>query len=235
VRIDRTDEKLARFLTEDTREFSVNAAKSFADVCGKYGIEDARDWFAQKFQLTKYLYEPNLMPSGDAECDLYCREVYFSCPAAAEDKKVRAHEMGHIVSSDIEQNRCGLGGYALGTALNEGVTELFAEILTGGKKDDGVYSAETAWARILAGIMPGELFEGYLFDPKILADKFNTLSGDKNAYTKFLQAADKYLFTRREMGKYKMSNGADKTLRQMGDLLDTHQNTAGDLLHSLSS
>ena len=92
-----------------------------------------------------------------------------------------------------------------GRALNEGVTNLIAEKLADMKRTvTSVYYYETFIARMLAeNVGEDVLFESALFNPRILENKWNALTGDKYSFAKLIYMLDARYYYDKDFRNFK--------------------------------
>ena len=198
------------YFESDVAEFSKNATNELGHILEKRGIENTQEWFEQKMRgESRYTYNPNISIDAAANCQAYgSGNINFSSMAAANTKTTRAHEMGHKIGMD-GGTRTGLAIWAgqevagsttidgktlyaeNGSGLNEGMTQLLSEVLSG-EPADYAYSKETEVARkVLELCGKDATFEGVLFEPVVLIQKFNEQTHEQG-YFQLILALDNY-------------------------------------------
>lgn len=198
------------FLERDIKTFSERAAndKVLSAIAKKHGIDNVAKWYMNKMKnVEKYTYDPD--QNSNAYYDMDNMTICFSSFMAALSENTRAHEMSHGISHvriNANTERVGLRvskeveiGDEIryddrGRGINEGVTMLIAEKLSGEKAHEDIYKEPTKLARDLRGVYGEELlFESYLHDLNILANEMNKDHKDPTAFTKFVHGLDEFL------------------------------------------
>jgi len=222
--IDKASEQIMELFDVDVREFSEVGGEVFGHILAKHGIIDPRKWFEERLKqrssdssIPPYSYDPKKSGGG---CSLI--RISFGSFFYANDKFVRAHEMGHRITADygtkaydgrqFEVGRSGLGVFEVkekidkktkevhyignenGRALDEGVTNLIACKLLGiDFSKSKCYKIETLVARRIAKrVGIDTVFEAAFFDPQILADKWREVTKSEHAYARMVHALDNY-------------------------------------------
>jgi len=122
-------------------------------------------------------------------------------------------------TGNLEEIHCvGAGN---GRVFNEGVTNLFAEKLSGLKRSEkpDAYGLFTLLAKQIAEIIGEDLiFEAALFNPQILANEWNERKRDKYSYVKLIHSMDEiwricFHCNESERAKAEMSKNAERQYR----------------------
>lgn len=223
------------FLKNDINEFSKNAAKDkdLSAIAKKRGIEDVEQWYQNKMSTVEYRYNPNT-PNA-AYYNFENNTIAFSSFLDAQSANMRAHEMSHAISFSFEKSKDSIYRDGLlviqeykgrdktelaerGRAINEGVTMMFAEKLSGEKSKRVAYKQPTRIAGHLKSIYGAEiLFESYLHDVNIIADAMNQYHKSDTAFVKFAHNLDEYLRLDNTMQYSVLNMNDSKTVMQLRD------------------
>jgi len=217
--------ELAKLFESDVKEFFENGARAFGHILAKHGIDDPQKWFEERMRESKdpststYIYAPS---NRWAFYDGTTGKITFASASKICDKNTRAHEMTHKITAYLvsiilngEEHFVGRIGFNIsdakitkngkvictgnGMGFDEAVTDLITEKLSEITSTSSGYINEGIVMRKVAEQVGEDIiFEAAFFGPKILADKWHQITGDRHSFAKIIHSLDENLRLSRE-------------------------------------